>query len=178
MTSDRVVLVTGAPCSGKTTIANLLATMLAVPVLSREAVRDKLAGPGILVPEDEDQAVSVRLINAVGNALAKGSGLVVDAMLSVAEIVDLTAILESNSWAVSTVYTRAHLDVLRERIGQRTDVEGAMRELYRVMLRPILHDLSAIPGDHHAIDTDGAAPDAASRVFREIVEGRHSRAPG
>jgi len=76
-TSTTLICLTGAECTGKTTLAGQLADLLGVP-LAAEASRGYLAGrpPGAYGPEDL-LAIAELQMAAEARALARGEGLAV-----------------------------------------------------------------------------------------------------
>jgi predicted kinase len=163
--SGPVVMVTGPPCSGKTSIARPLAALLGVPLLSRDTIRAELAASGDQPnPEQSDHVVSGMLLGHLQGTLGGSGGVVVDACLSVAEIIDIAAVVAASWRTVVTVYARAPLGVLMERMDNGDSTESARREATRWLLRPVVRDLETIPGTFLDVDTSG-------RMTRDIVPG-------
>jgi hypothetical protein len=109
--------------------------------------------------------------------------VVVDACLSVADIIDLGDLVAMGRRTVVTVYAHAPLGVLMERIDQGNNTESARREATRWLLRPVTRDLETIPGTFLDVDTSqrparDIARDLVEPIFRyvEAETRRHGRA--
>lgn len=177
MTGD-VLILTGPPGAGKTTVAAALATGAQRPAVHLEtdlfyrAIRSGFILPFLPAAERQNQVVLTAIVRSV-DAYAKGGfEVIVDGILGPWF---LPHFQELRGLRLDYVVLLPDLEVTLGRA--RTRVGGHLRDP-----EPItgLHAAFTKPGDlaGHTLDTTGEEPTAtASRVRREIATGRYRLPP-
>ena len=172
----RLVLVGGLPGSGKTTLSTVAAEALSAHLLSSDAVRVELFGPGSgpgdfgagrYAPEGR-AAVYDELLRRAGVLLAGGRNVVLDASWSDPEQRRRAALVgESTAAAVTAVECRVAADTARDRIRRRIRAGSDLSEADEAIADRMARDWMPWP-DAHVIDT--GSPEASDTLHRLVTD--------
>jgi aminoglycoside phosphotransferase family enzyme/predicted kinase len=172
----RLVLVGGAPGTGKTTVARAVGAAMGWPVLSSDEVRDELferAGPagvgqGRYTPESR-RAVYVELVERARVAVAMGESVVLDATWGDAEIRDLARAAGAAQVAdVVELECRVAADVAAARVSTRLAAGGDASEATPEVAARLASSFESWP-EAVALDTGGEPEDSLAAALQAVI---------
>lgn len=173
--TNKVIILTGPPGAGKTTVAELLSTDADVPTVNLttdlfyRAIRTGFVPPYLPGAQKQNEVVVAAIVGTVSTYALGGYDVVVDGIVGPWFLAPFRALCDHS--AVSYVVLRPDLGTTVARARQRTGLE--------------LKDVDAITGLHtafadlgeferHAIDTkDLTAEQTAAEVRRVLAAGTH-----
>jgi cytidylate kinase len=170
-----VLILTGPPGAGKTTVADLLATEADVPTvhlttdLFYRAIRAGFVPPYLPESQRQNEVVIDAIVATVATYARGGYDVVVDGIIGSWFLAPFRAAREG--WAMSYVVLRPDLATTLSRTQQRPD-----SELKDVDAITGLHGAFAQLGDleRHAIDTSGLdARETVTEVRRAVASGNY-----
>jgi chloramphenicol 3-O-phosphotransferase len=174
--TGEVIILTGPPAAGKTTVAELLATSASVPTvhlttdLFYRSIRTGFILPFLPEAQRQNEVVIEAIAGTVATFARGGYDVVVDGIVGPWFLPAFRAVAGHDHLPVSYVVLRPSLDITLARAKERADHE--------------LKDAGAITGLHaaftalgeledHAIDTgDLDAEQTAAEVRRVLASGR------
>jgi predicted kinase len=169
-----VVVVTGPPAAGKTTIARELAAALRLPLIAKDTIKEALfdgLGTGDLAWSRRlGEATYLALLALVDESVAAGASLVVEAnFVRGSELETRLAALRAR---VLQVHCSAPLEVLTERYGRRErhpgHVDAERIDALREAVESGRHDPLDLGGETVRIDTSRPV-DLAQLVARAMA---------
>jgi predicted kinase len=177
-----IVLVTGAPCSGKTSIARPLANRLGLPVVSRDALKEMLFDE--LGWNDADRSrklgmLSYRLLNDSVRLLVESAGSgIVESNFSIAGLAKLAEILDGSGSRTFSIYVRAPAEVLRTRFIERAaglngrhagHVDQTRVDEMETQFRAnLIEAISGLPGQYMVVDSSRSS---VQEIVDEVLTG-------
>jgi predicted kinase len=170
-----LVVVTGPPAAGKTTIARALAAGLRLPLIAKDTIKEALfdaLGAGDLAwSQTLGEGTYLAMIRIVGESVAARASLVVEAnFVRGGEFAQTLAALPAR---FVQVHCNAPLEILLERYGSRErhpgHVDSKRIEALQEAVETGRHDPLDLPGETIRIDTSKPV-DLAELVAR--VEAR------
>ncbi|KJK34992.1 hypothetical protein UK23_43215 [Lentzea aerocolonigenes] len=173
--NGEVIILTGPPAAGKTTVAELLATGAAVPTVNLttdqfyRSIRTGFVLPFLPEAQRQNEVVIDAIVSTVRTFARGGYDVVVDGIIGPWFLPPFRALV--GELTVSYVVLRPNLDVTLSRARQR-----AGDELKNVDAITGLHGAFAQLGEleGHAIDTGGLdAEQTAAEVRRVLTAGGH-----
>ena len=150
MTSGAVVVVSGLPASGKTTLSERLATELGMVLICRDHLRRPFMGAWTALPPDErgpliGGAIDQLVNDVLGAVLASSTGAVVDGNFNLAHQSDrLRDFAIAHALPCYEVCLWGDVDVLRQRFIDRddppitSDIASHLEEALTRPRRPVL----------------------------------------
>ena len=173
--TGEVIILTGPPASGKTTVAALLATGADTPTVNLttdqfyRSIRTGFVLPFLPEAQRQNEVVIDAIVATVATFARGGYDVVVDGILGPWFLAPFRALVEQTT--VSYVVLRPSLDVTlaraRERVGDELKNVEAITGLHEAFGR--LGDLEG-----HALDSgDLDAEQTAAEVRRVLAAGRH-----
>lgn len=186
MTTPTLIIVTGAPATGKSTLAHRLADTYKLPLFTKDGFKENLAD-SLNRPMEIRMAEWSNLLGAssyqliyhvMGVMLQAGQSLIVEANFhpAIANAV-LRGILDSYPNRVIQISCRADAEVIAQRFRERIDA-GYLHPIHRyeIFLRDRLTDaLQAgtydpldIPGQRLTYDTTEHDPTAEDRLIDQV----------
>ena len=171
-----MIILTGPPAAGKTTVAELLATSASVPTvhlatgLFHRSIRTGFLLPFLPEAQRQNEVVIEAITGTVATFASGGYDVVVDGIVGPWFLPPFRAVAEHDHLAVSYVVLRPDLDTTlsraKERVGELKDVD-AITGLHGAFER--LGDL-----EDHAIDTgDLDAQQTIAVVRRVLASGKY-----
>jgi cytidylate kinase len=175
--NGEVIILTGPPGAGKTTVAGLLASNASTPTvhlttdLFYRAIRTGFVLPFLPEAQRQNEVVIEAIVGTVATYARGGYDVVVDGIVGPWFLAPFRAAAEQDRLAMSYVVLRPDLDTTLSRAKERMGDE--------------LKDVDAITGLHaafadlgdletHAIDTgDQDAEQTAAEVRRVLASGEH-----
>lgn len=175
--SNEVIILTGPPAAGKTTVAELLAAKASVPTvhlttdLFYRSIRTGFVLPFLPEAHRQNEVVIEAIVGTVATFARGGYDVVVDGIVGPWFLPPFRALAERDRLSVSYVVLRPDLDTTlsraRERVGHELKDVGAITGLHRAFAE--LGDL-----EHHAIDTAGLnAEQTSAEVERILASGKY-----
>jgi cytidylate kinase len=177
--SGEVIILTGPPGAGKTTVAGLLAANASVPTVNLttdlfyRAIRTGFVPPYLPAAHRQNEVVVEAIIGTVGTFARGGYDVVVDGVFGPWFLSPFRALSERDHLTVSYVVLRPELGITVARATERAGDD----ELRDVDAITGLHGAFAQLGDlePHAIDTSGLDAEQTSAEVRRIVSSGRSR---
>ena len=175
--TGEVIILTGLPAAGKTTVAELLATTASVPTVHLttdvfyRSIRTGFILPFLPEAQRQNEVVIEAITGTVATFARGGYAVVVDGIIGPWFLPPFRAVAEHDHLAVSYVVLRPDLDTTLARAKQR-----AGHELKDPDAITGLHAAFAQLGDleDHAIDTgDLDAEQTTAEVRRVLGSGRY-----
>lgn len=127
-----VVMMVGVPGSGKSRIAEQLSTLLSIPILSSDAIREEICGDAS--NQSINDAMWQLLYQRAESALASQQSVIIDATHAVAEYrrKDIDRYRTLGAQAVVGVYivTSFHMACERNALRERTIPQHAIRRMH------------------------------------------------
>jgi cytidylate kinase len=174
--SGEVIILTGPPAAGKTTVAALLAEGAGAPTVNLttdlfyRAIRTGFVAPYEPAAQRQNEVVIEVIVGTVATFARGGYDVVVDGIVGPWFLPPFRAAAERDRLAVSYIVLRPDLATTlaraRERVGELTLVD-AISGMHGAFER--LGDLEG-----HAIDTGGLdAEQTAAEVRRALASGRY-----
>jgi cytidylate kinase len=174
--NGEVIILTGPPAAGKTTVAALLASSASVPTvhlttdLFYRSIRTGFVLPFLPEAERQNEVVVEAIVGTVATFARGGYDVVVDGIVGPWFLPPFRAAAERDHLAMSYVVLRPDLDTTlsraKERVGELKDVD-AITGLHGAFER--LGDL-----EDHAIDTgDLDAQQTITVVRRVLASGKY-----
>jgi len=175
--SGEVIILTGPPAAGKTTVAALLAGDASVPTvhlttdLFYRCIRTGFVLPFLPEAQRQNEVVIEAIVAAVATFARGGYDVVVDGILGPWFLPPFRAMAEQHGLAMSYVVLRPDLDTTLARARERTGAElkdhEAITGLHRAFTR--LGEL-----EQHVIDTsDLDAARTTAEVRRAVVSEKY-----
>ena len=175
---SEVLLLTGAPGSGKTTVAALVAADAARPTVHVttdeffRAIRTGFVPPYLPGAHRQNEVVVDAIVAAVAVYARGGYDVVVDGIIGPWFLPPYREAAAAGAWTMSYVVLRADLETTLGRARQRADTE--------------LKDVDAITGLHgafadlgelepHALDTSRLDAASTAEAIREVVRSGRVR---
>jgi cytidylate kinase len=174
---NEVMILTGPPAVGKTTVAELLATNASVPTvhlttdLFYRSIRTGFVLPFLPEAQRQNEVVIEAIVGTVATFARGGYDVVVDGILGPWFLPPFRALAERDQLAVSYVVLRPDLDTTLSRAEHRVG-----HELRDVGAITGLHSAFAELGEleHHAIDTSSlTAAQTTAEVRRIVASGEY-----
>jgi cytidylate kinase len=175
--NGEVIILTGPPGAGKTTVAELLATTASVPTVHLEtdffyrSIRAGYVPPFLPEAQQQNEVVIEAVVGTLVTFARGGYGVVVDGIVGPWFLPPFRAAAERDHLAMCYVVLRPDLHVT---VSRATERPGA--ELRDVDAITGLHAAFAQLGDleDHAIDTGNLdAAQTAAEVRRLLVSGKY-----
>jgi cytidylate kinase len=175
--NGEVIILTGPPAAGKTTVAELLAANATGPTvhlttdLFYRSIRTGFVLPFLPEAQRQNEVVIEAIVAAVATFARGGYDVVVDGILGPWFLPPFRAVSKHEHLALSYLVLRPDLDVTLSRAKQRVG-----NELKDVEAITGLHAAFAQLGelDHHAIDTGHLdAEQTTAEVRRVLASGTH-----
>jgi cytidylate kinase len=175
--SGKVIILTGPPGAGKTSVAELLAVHASVPTvhlitdLFYRSIRTGFVLPFLPEAQQQNEVVIEAIVGTVVSFARGGYDVVVDGIVGPWFLPPFRTAAERDQLVMSYLVLRPGLDITLSRATARPDTE--------------LRDIDAITGLHaafaelgdlekHAIDTgDLDAEQTAAEIRRLLVSGRY-----
>ena len=160
-----MVVVTGPPAAGKTTIARELAARLRLPLIAKDTIKealfDALGSDDLAWSQRLGEATYLAMLAIAEESVAAGSGLVLEANFSRGG--------ESRLAALPARFVQVHcsapLEVLIERYGSRErhpgHVDSQRIDALREAVESGRHEPLDLPGELTRVDTSGPVDVAA-----------------
>jgi len=187
MKCPSLILVSGAPATGKTTIANLLSTRLRVPVISKDAIKESLFETMGHSDREWSKKVGfasiVLLLELVEGQLAAGNSVIaetnfypdmdrprVEALRTTADFATIEVHCTADSNVVITRY-KERQDAGEQHPGHRLDI-AELRKLEKALLDNIYHPMG-LDGELLTIDTTDFSKvdlDAVAEAVRSVLD--------
>ena len=154
-----IVVVTGPPAAGKTTVARAIAARLRVPLIAKDTIKEALfdgLGAGDLAWSQRlGEATYLAMLGIVEESVAAGAGLVLEANFVAGG--ELAARLAALPARFVQVHCTAPLELLLERYASRErhpgHVDAQRIEALRGAVESGRHDPLDLPGETIRIDT-------------------------
>jgi adenylate kinase family enzyme len=170
--NSEVVILTGPPAAGKTTVAKLLAASARVPTvhlttdLFYRSIRTGFVLPFLPEAQRQNEVVIEAIVGTVGTFARGGYDVVVDGIVGPWFLPPFRALAERDGLTLSYVVLRPGLDTTLARAKQRKG-----HELKDVNAITGLHRAFAELGnlEHHAIDTGDLDAEQTSAEIRRIL---------
>jgi cytidylate kinase len=179
-----IVVVTGAPCSGKTSVSRPLSERFDVPLLSRDDIKEMLfeeMGWSDAEWSKKLGRLSYQLLSYyVGQVLHSGGSLVIESNFSLDGLSALGLALEANGAQALTVYTRAPVDVLRARFLKRASIGtrhaghvdlSRVQEMESQFQADLTHAIRSLPGSSLVVDTTKYTPEQIVEMVAAKMQG-------
>jgi predicted kinase len=170
--SSEVIILTGPPAAGKTTVAGSLASTASVPTVHLitdmfyRSIRTGFVLPFLPEAQRQNEVVIEAIVGTVGTFARGGYDVVVDGIVGPWFLPPFLALAERDQLRLSYVVLRPDLDTAlaraRERKGPELKDVDAITGLHRAFAQ--LGDL-----DHHAIDTGHLSAEQTSAEVRRIL---------
>ncbi len=169
--NGEVIILTGPPAAGKTTVAGLLATTADVPTvhlttdLFYRSIRAGFVLPFLPEAQRQNEVVIEAIVGTVATFARGGYDVVVDGIIGSWFLPPFRALAEQDGLTMSYVVLRPSLDVTlaraRERVGELKEVNAITG----------LHGAFAQLGDleGHAIDTGHLDPEQTAAEVRSLL---------
>jgi predicted kinase len=188
LTRPSLVIISGPPASGKTTLARPLARALGMPLLSKNAIKERIADALGPVAMDHSGSIGLAavftLVDTAGELLDAGQSVVIESFFHHGKAERDLAPLGSMANAV-LVHCTANDDTLLHRYTERIDTPGRHaihRDSRRVNdLHAYLENATADPLDlsipRLVIDTTSTFPDSdkVAEHVRSLLAGHPDR---
>ncbi|GGL13036.1 hypothetical protein GCM10012284_54610 [Mangrovihabitans endophyticus] len=168
-----MIILTGPPAAGKTTVAELLAANASVPTvhlttdLFYRAIRTGFVPPFLPAAQQQNEVVIAAIVGTVATFAGGGYDVVVDGIVGPWFLPPFLAMAEQAELSLSYVVLRPDLDTTLSRAKQRVG-----DELKDVAAITGLHQAFARLGDleHHAIDTGKLDAEQTSEAVKRAVD--------
>jgi len=170
--SSEVVILTGPPAAGKTTVAGLLAASASVPTVHvttdqfYRSIRTGFVLPFLPEAQRQNEVVVEAIVGTVATFARGGYDVVVDGIVGPWFLPPFRALAERDNLTLSYVVLRPDLDTTLARAKQRMGHElkdvDAIAGLYRAFAQ-----LGAL--EHHVIDTGTLSAEQTSAEVRRIL---------
>lgn len=191
--SPALIIMSGLPGTGKSTVAQALGQRLSFPIFSSDAMRKELAGipptehhfepldRGIYSP-DFTQRTYQALLDAARPLLAQGRSAILDASYRRADArrqaQALAQEMGAKLFAVECVLDE---ETVRERLAQRLAEEGVISdgrwEIYVAHQADFEPVVEAPPGGHLVVDTAGPVPGIVDTLLERMAPSAPERNP-
>lgn len=173
-----MVILTGPPAAGKTTVAGILAASANVPTVHvttdqfYRSIRTGFVLPFLPEAQRQNEVVVEAIVGTVGTFARGGYDVVVDGIVGPWFLPPFRALAEQENLTLSYVVLRPDLDTTLARAKQRKG-----HELRDVEAITGLHRAFAHLGDleHHAIDTGSLNAEQTSAEVRRILASGNYR---
>lgn len=175
--SGEVIIVTGPPAAGKTTVARLLADTADAPTVHLEtdlfyrSIRTGFVPPFLPEAHRQNEVVIETIVATVAVYARGGYDVIVDGIVGPWFLPQFRALADDGGPAISYVVLRPDLATTVSRARQRVG-----DELKDVEAISVLHGAFSDIGDleQHTIDTGGLdSEQTADRVRRVLADGTH-----
>lgn len=180
-----VLLVTGPPASGKSTLARAIARASGLPVVSSDEVRHEIAGDGERYSDARRGDVYAESARRAGRALEQRGGVIVDATFGERPLQTrfLDALSPGASDAVRVLECAAPLPVLLDRAARRAAAGGDASEADPRVTAVLAerHAPMSVPGSDRLVVETSSAPDVQLERVASWLDARLSpltRRPG
>ncbi|WP_405060610.1 AAA family ATPase [Kribbella sp. NBC_01505] len=175
--TGEVIVVTGSPGAGKTTVAGLVAAEAERPTVHLitdqffEAIRTGFIPPYLLESESQNDVVVDAYVAAAATYARGGYDVVVDGVVGPWYLPPFRAAAARDGLAISYVVLRPTLGTTLSRAQARGS--GALRDEQAITgLHESFADLG--PLEHHALDTTNQTPLATADAVRQaLAAGTH-----